>query len=752
MSDPAFSSSDAARVTEEGTTSLRETLSRTRLILVIASVMLGMLLGALDQTIVGTAMPRIIAELRGLQHYAWVFTSYMLASTVMVPIYGKLSDIYGRKPFFLGGMLLFLLGSALSGTSQNMTQLIVYRAIQGLGAGALLPIVQAIVGDIFPPAERGRWQGIMMAVFGLASIVGPTAGGWITDYLGWRWVFYVNMPVGAVALVVAAVALPSQSRRSEHTIDYVGATTLIAATVPLLLAFSWAGTEYSWESPRIVGLLLFAAAMFGLFFTIEGRSAEPIISPRFFRSSIFTVSVVATFMVSVGMYGAIMYLPLFVQGVMGDSATGSGAVLTPMMLGFMASSVVGGQIMSRTGRYRILALGGFVIATSGMFLLSRMGIDATNALVVRNMIVTGLGIGVMMSLFTIIVQNAFPFSQLGQVTASLQFFRSIGGTIGVAIMGTVMSNSFQSALQSNLPAGLQRALSPSQLSALQNPQVLLSPAATASIQQGFTALGPPGQTLLIAFMSALRTSLADSIDGVFVLGTVAMALSFAVCLLLREIPLRTSHVETVPLEYIEDMNLTAEAVANTASHAGRRIAQAGVLVLAIIGLFALIGYPSGTLAGSVQWHGRPIPTVSVRWMQPPTPTSETQLLTHLTTPAASKPLPTIPSAILRSATAPVPTTSPVPTPTLPSNSPSPAPSAPRSTPLPAPTPVSTPTRTITPTGYQTYVVQTGDTLTTISVKFCGTPNDWTKIYDADRDMIQDPNRLHPGQTLIIPQC
>jgi EmrB/QacA subfamily drug resistance transporter len=526
---------------ELGPQSFHSELSRGRLILVVASVMLGMLLGSLDQTIVGTAMPRVIADLNGLEHYAWVFTAYMLASTVMVPVYGKLSDIYGRKPFFLGGMALFLLGSALSGTSQSMTQLIAFRAIQGLGAGAMMPIVQAIIGDIFPPAERGKWQGVMMSVFGLSSIVGPTAGGWITDNWGWRWTFYVNMPVGAVALVFALLFLPTVSRRQQHRIDYLGAALLAAAAVPMLLAFSWAGTQFAWGSLEIVGLLVFAAVMWVAFFLVETRAAEPIISPRLFRNRIFTSSVIATFMVSVGMFGAILYLPLFVQAVLGASATNSGTALTPMMLGFIVSSIVGGQLLSRTGRYKILALVGIVVAAVGMYLLSTMGVATSQLTVMENMVVAGLGLGVMMSLFTIVVQNAFPFQQLGQVTASLQFFRSIGGTIGVAVLGTVMTNRFQDALRSNLPAAITSALPPDRLAALQNPQVLLSPAATNQIQRGFAALGPQGQVLFQQFMDALRLSLAQAITGLFLVSLTAMCLAFVATLFLREIPLRKSH-------------------------------------------------------------------------------------------------------------------------------------------------------------------------------------------------------------------
>jgi EmrB/QacA subfamily drug resistance transporter len=525
--------------------SLSETLSRGRLVAILIGVILGMLLAALDQTIVGTALPHIVAELGGLDSYAWVVTSYLLASTVSIPIYGKLSDIYGRRTFFILGMVIFLVGSALAGTSQNMTQLIIYRGIQGLGAGAMMPIAMAIIGDIFPPSERGKWQGLIVAVFGLASIIGPTLGGWITDNWGWRWVFYVNMPVGIVAILTAGLVLPKFVNKRKHIIDFPGAVTLIAGTVPLLLAFSWAGTQYDWGSWQIISLFAFAAVMLIIFVLIEMRAVEPIISPRLFKNSIFLVSVIAMFLVSAGMFGAILFLPLFVQGVLGDSATNSGVVLTPMMIGFMVSSIVGGQLLSRTGRYKILAMGGFIVAAAGMFLLSRMTATTSEGIVVRNMLITGLGIGVMMSLFTIVVQNAFPYKRLGEVTATLTFFRSIGSTLGVAVMGTIMINGFHNALQSNMPAILKRVVPANRLSQLENPQLLLDPVEVAKIQHGFAALGPQGLTIFRQLIEAIRLSLSTAITNVFFLGFFIMLLGLVSVLFLREIPLRKSHTAPV---------------------------------------------------------------------------------------------------------------------------------------------------------------------------------------------------------------
>lgn len=525
--------------------SMSETLGRGRLFSILIGVMLGMLLSALDQTIVGTALPRIVANLGGLNHYAWVVTAYLLASTVSIPIWGKLSDIYGRRTFFILGMVIFLGGSALAGTSQNMTQLIIYRGIQGLGAGAMMPIAMAIIGDLFSPAERGKWQGLIVAVFGLASIVGPTLGGWITDNWGWRWVFYVNMPVGIIAILTAGFVMPKLTIRRQHIIDYLGVVTLISGTVPLLLAFSWAGTQYDWGSWQIISLFAFSIVMLVIFFLIETRAVEPIISPQLFKNSIFTVSTTAMFLVSAGMFGAILYLPLFVQGVLGNTATDSGLILTPMMLGFMFSSIVGGQLLSRTGRYKLLAMFGFIIAAIGMFMLSRMTPSTSQGEVIRNMIITGLGMGVMMSLFTIVVQNAFPYRQLGEVTASLTFFRSIGSTVGVAVMGTIMTNEFQNAIQTNIPALVKQMVPADRLAQLENPQLLLAPDMVAKIQHGFATSGPQGLIIFKQLMETIQKSLSTAITSVFFLGFLIMVLGLIVVLFLREIPLRKSHSNTV---------------------------------------------------------------------------------------------------------------------------------------------------------------------------------------------------------------
>ena len=517
-------------------------LGAGRLVPVLIGLMLGMLLAALDQTVVGTAMPRVVADLGG-QNIVWVYTSYLLASTVAVPIYGKLSDIYGRRIFFLGGMVLFLLGSALSGASQNMTELILFRGVQGLGAGALMPIAQAIIGDIFPPSERGKWQGLFIAVFGLATIVGPLLGGAITDNWGWRWVFYINMPVGVIAIITAGLTIPSIISRRRHRIDYLGSAALILWSVPLLLALSFGGNQYDWSSWQIISLFVFAAVMLVAFIIIELRAAEPIISPRLFQSSIFSVSTLAMFLLSAGMFGAILYLPYFVQDVLGQSATNSGVILTPMMLGFMASSFVGGWLLSLTGRYKFLALGGFAVATVGMFLLSRMDVSTDNTTLVRNMVIVGLGIGVMMSLFTIVVQNAFPVRQLGEVTATLTFFRSMGSTIGLAALGSVLTNGFTDNLKNNIPAALKPYFDPSKISIGQSGS---GSSSSAALQQKFAHFGPQGVILYHQLENAIKTSLSSAITEVFLIGAVMMAVAFVATLFLREIPLRKSNKSVRP--------------------------------------------------------------------------------------------------------------------------------------------------------------------------------------------------------------
>jgi EmrB/QacA subfamily drug resistance transporter len=541
-----------------------ETLSRKRVGLVLASIMLGMMLAALDQTVVGTAMPKIIADLNGLQHYAWVATAYLLASTASMPIWGKLSDAYGRKRFFIAGMAVFLVGSALSGQSRSMDELIVFRAIQGLGAGAMMPIVQAILGDLFPPAQRAKWSGVLMSVFGFATIIGPLLGGWLTDMStsGWRWCFYVNMPVGLLALIVAAVTLPGHTSRRKHTIDYIGSAVLVAAAVPLLLAFSWAGSTYAWGSWEVVGSFVFSIVMFVAFFFRELHAAEPVINPRLFTNAIFTVSAVASSLQSAAMFGAIMFIPLYVQGVMGKSATNSGITLMPLMLGAIVTSIGAGQVLSRTGRYKAMVIAGFVSATIGAYLLSRMGLDTHQLTLTMDMVVLGAGLGIAMSTFTVIVQNQYPTHRLGEVSAGLQFFRSIGGTMGMAVFGTILNNQFAHAMIANLPAPLHKLTQgPGGLS-FDNPQVLLSAPARSKLQALFEKLfGGGWQAMFDSLMGAVRHSLQIAISDIFGLAVFVSIAGLVTVLFLKEVPLRRTHaLVDAEAEGVPEPQVAAEGV------------------------------------------------------------------------------------------------------------------------------------------------------------------------------------------------
>jgi EmrB/QacA subfamily drug resistance transporter len=435
--------------------SLRDRLARTppgyrysigRILAIYAGLMVTLLLAALDQTIVATALPRIVGDLGGLSQYSWVFTAYMLATTVTVPLYGKLGDVYGRRPLFLIAICVFLVGSALCGLSQSMTQLVIFRAVQGCGAGGLIPLALAVIGNIVPPRDRGRYQGLIGAVFASASIIGPAVGGFIVDNMSWRWIFYVNLPVGAVALVVIWITMPRRRDVRPRAIDWAGAGLLALATTSLLLGLVWGGRQYAWSSPQVVGALAFAVAVGVAFALWERRVAEPILPFDVLHNGIVLSSVLCMAFVGMAMFGTIAYVPLFVQGVIGTSATSSGVVLTPLMLGAVTTSFAAGQWVSRTGRYRPNALIGPLILCAGMLLLWRMDVNTTNAEAARNMVVAGIGIGSMMQVFVISVQNAVRREQMGSATALTQFSRSIGATVGVTLMGVIVNQGLPPSL------------------------------------------------------------------------------------------------------------------------------------------------------------------------------------------------------------------------------------------------------------------------------------------------------------------
>jgi len=511
-------------------------------ILTMIGVLLVMLLASLDQTIVSTAMPRVIAELQGFDRYTWVSTAYLLTSTVVVPIYGKLSDLFGRKPLFLFGIVVFLIGSALSGASQSMNELIGFRALQGIGAGALMPIAIAVVGDLFTPRERGKWQGVTGAVWGFSAIVGPTLGGWITQNASWRWVFYVNLPIGIIAMLVLIFLMPAlRSTGRKVSIDYIGAALLIAGTVPLLLGFTLAGTQYDWLSPQIIGLFAGAVIVLTAFVAyealLERRGEQPIIEPGMFKNSIFTASTIATIAFGMGLFGSIFFIPLFVQGVVGASATNSGLILTPLMLTSIVGSVISGQLVSRLGKYKWIAILGMIISIAGGLLLVRLDVNSGSNEVLVAMMVMGLGMGFGMSLYTLIVQNALP-QKIGQATSALVFFRSIGGTIGLAAMGSVMTSAYLPAFNNALPAAIKQLLPAQVMSAFNNPQILLSPDAKVQLLAGLKAYGPQGTALFNTLIEATKTALAQGIHNVFILSLGIMIVGLVAVLFIKEIPVR----------------------------------------------------------------------------------------------------------------------------------------------------------------------------------------------------------------------
>jgi EmrB/QacA subfamily drug resistance transporter len=429
-------------------TSLRERLARKppgyrftigRILLIYSGLMVVLLLAALDQTIVATALPRVVSDLGGLSQYSWVFTAYLLATTVTVPLYGKLGDVYGRRPLFIAAISIFLLGSALCGLAQDMVQLVVFRAVQGLGAGGLFPLSLATVGNIVPPRDRGRYQGLLGATFGAASIIGPAVGGLIVDHASWRWIFYVNLPIGALALVVILLTIPRRAQRAEHWIDWGGAAMLAAGTSALLLGLVWGGRDYPWDSPQVLGALAAGGVLLAFFGWYERRVPEPILPFDLLRNPVVAGSTACMGLVAMTMIGTIAFVPLFVQGVIGTNATSSGVVLTPMFLGAVTTGALSGQWVSHTGRYRPNALAGPIVLGAGMLLLWRMDVHTTNGEAARNMVIAGIGLGMMMQIFVISIQNTVSRQLMGAATAMAQFSRSIGATLGVTLIGVIVN-------------------------------------------------------------------------------------------------------------------------------------------------------------------------------------------------------------------------------------------------------------------------------------------------------------------------
>ncbi len=500
--------------------------------LTVIALLLGMLLGALDQTIVGTATPTIVSRLGGLSMMAWLTTAYMLTSTAILPVVGKLSDIYGRKLLYVAGLAIFVAGSVFCGMADSMIQLIFYRAIQGIGGGMIMPVTITIIGDLFSPSESGKWQGIFSAVFGVSAILGPQLGGWLVDQLSWRWVFYVNVPFGLAAVMLTCYAL-EETRGDKRPVDLGGAVTMVTGVTALLMALSLGGTIYPWGSWQIIGCLLAACVLLGSFILIEAKVEEPILPLRFFRNSIFTTTNVVGFLMGAGMFGAIMFVPLFAQGIIGVSATQSGASMIPMMAGMMCASVVSGAYLTKClSDYGQLTWGMAAMAL-GFYLLSTMAVGTSLVSMMAFLVVIGIGMGIIMPSLTTAVQTVFPQQERGTVTSAVQFFRSVGGTIGTAALGTIMNVSSTAAVHSNLTeaAGRMPGLIDS----------LFSQTATAAgqnVQTTFSILLCPDLTAMLpgemreAAVGALQLALAQSLHTVFLTGSLIMATGAAVALLM----------------------------------------------------------------------------------------------------------------------------------------------------------------------------------------------------------------------------
>ena len=512
---------------------------------ILFAIMLGLFLSALDQTIVGTAMPRILTDLAGINLYTWVVTIYLLTSTISGPIYGKLSDQFGRKRLLMFGISVFLIGSFLSGLSQSMEQLIIFRGIQGLGAGALFPISLAVIGDLFSPQERGKYQGLFGAVFGIAALIGPALGGFLTDTISWHWVFFVNLPIGVVALFIIWRLLPAHTESGvTRTIDYLGAAVFTAALVPILIGLTnWQTSTLT--DPWVGGLILGGLIVGIVFLWVESRAAEPIVPLNLFRNRTYSASMIAVFLASFGFFGAIVFLPLWYQVVRGASATSSGYQLLPLLAGLILTSIISGQIVSRTGRYKWLTSGALVVLGFGLFLMSGLHADTPEPTLWVWQFIAGMGIGPTMAVFTIIIQNAVSWNVLGVATSNMTLFRQVGGTVGLALAGTIFGQTFRT----QIPVQVSN-----QLAAAGVPQSAIAQAASQFSGAGdqfnqLTGVGdlsaiisaqvpPQFQQFVPAIVNGIHEAMSLAIANTMWLGVGAAVIAVVASLFIKEVPLR----------------------------------------------------------------------------------------------------------------------------------------------------------------------------------------------------------------------